>query len=381
MKLRLRRQRNPASIAGDVDGQALHEELTTSTSLEVARQNAHLRAATKWGTVLMLFGAILVVGSALSAESWTEAGISLGTGSVLAGLVFILEPRFVRHIGAEAGRTASATATTTATDVATRVVDERTAEITERVELLERLQALQDKITADRRTAASDLVRRVREQPDFESTAELLEKAQDQLLFSSLRLRTGQDHGTLVSMTWETISPDVLRVMGEYIAGGEYFDADALVEDHILLHAFSVFGEGSSAASPWLATQTLTEAWNAFLDTCERERVPTLDLGLPAVFEALTTSYAVMTDSRQRAPSDPRRIRGRLILLVNDEWAITDEGLESRIDGVSPWTAKAEESCPGGHDEQLWQEAVTYWSAVKLTVSPEAPSDGFDEPF
>ena len=372
VKLVLRRKTHPAAA----EGQARHGESLGMASSEASRRHAHKKAATIWGSVLIGTGLLALAGSLLRAMSWAEAGISIGTGLVMAGVVFVLEPRFVRDIGEVAGKAAIR--------VVDERVDERTAELTERVEHLESLRALQDRVTANRQSAESALLDKVREQPDFESTAELLEKAQDQRLFSDLRLRTGSDRETLMSMTWERASPDVLRALDEFAMSEEYeyLDADLLIGDHILLHVFSLTGEASSARSPWSPTQTMTEAWNAFLDACGREGVPATSIDLVTVFEALAASYEAMIDSRRSPPGDPRKIQGRLILLVNDEWAITDAGLESRVASYSSQSCPEEgERSPAGHDEQLWQEAVSYWPVVEATAPQGTPPNSFDEPF
>ena len=348
-------------------------------SSEVSRRHAHKKAATAVGSVLIGTGLLTLVGILWSTKLWAEAGIGIGTGFVMAGVVFVLEPRFVRDIG----EAIKPTTISTATDVATKVVDERAAELTERIEHLESLRELQGRITANRQSAESVLLDKVREQPDFESTAELLEKAQAQRLFSDLKLRTGSDRETLMSLTWESASPDVLRALAEFVMSEEYeyIDPDLLIGDHILFRVFSVIGEAYSASSPWSPTQTLTEAWNVFLNACDREGVPATSIDLVIVFEALAASYEAMIDSR-RSPSGPRKLQGRLILLVNDEWAITDAGLESRVASYSSQSCPEEgERSPAGHDEQLWQEAVSYWSVVEATAPQETPSDSWDEPF
>ena len=371
MKLVLRRKTQPATV----EGQARHRESSRMESSVASRRHAHKKAATIVGSVLIGTGLLALVGILLSAKLWAEAGISIGTGFVMAGVVFVLEPRFVRDIGEAAGKAA--------TEAVDERVDERTAELTERIEHLESLRELQDRITADRQSAAAALLAKVREQPDFESTAELLEKAHDQHLFSDLKLRTGSDRGTLMSMTWESASPDVLRALDEFVMSEEYeyIDPDFLIGDHILFHVFSLTEEASLVRSSWPPTQTLTEAWNTFLDACGHQGVPT-KFDMSVVFEALTASYGAMSDSRENPSGDPRRLQGRLVLLVNDEWAITDAGLESRLANYCSQSCPDEgEHCPAGHDEQLWQEAVFYWSVLESTASHETPPDPGDEPF
>lgn len=62
-------------------------------------------------------------------------------------------------------------------------------------------------------------------------------------------------------------------------------------------------------------------------------------------------------------PDTPQKLHGQLRLLVNDEWAITDAGLESRLSNYcseSLGEGREGENRPDGHDANLWDEAVFY---------------------
>ncbi len=275
----------------------------------------------------------------------------------MAGGVFVLEPRFVREIGEAAG--------TAATDTARRIVGESTAEIRERLERLENLQELQDRIAADRQAAESDLINKVGKHPDFESTSKLLERAENLCLFDDLELRTGCDR-TLMKLTW--VDADHLSRI-EYVEIGVMYPAPGeldLLSEHIVFSAISTTGKVPFAKSYWFNPETLQVAWNSFLDACQREDIPTTQIKVTEVFKALAESYQAMMDSRHRTRSDPRRLQGKLRLLVNDEWVITTAGLESRISSHCSQSHPAEDAqSPAGHNERLWQEAAHFF---RLTV-------------
>ena len=350
MKLILRSKISPArtpatrarQVLDDVDAQP-----PRATGGDTVDRVVQKKVATYWGIGLVATGVFAVVVSLLGEASWADAGTSIGTGFVIAGFVFVLEPRLVRDVSEAAG------------SVATQIVDASTAEIRARVERLENLGELQDRVAEDRGAATSDLVDRVREQPDFESTVDLLESAEDLRLFSDLRLRSGSDPRMLMSLAWEPSMSDVEKKYPD--CDPDFFVDNPQFRDHILIGAILPTEEVPVAESQWFSEQSLEDAWKEFLDACEREDVPTRDFELALVFQLLAESYETMLDSRRSPPSNPGRLRGRLILLINSEWAITEAGMESRIGGFcSESCPDGVEHCPTGHDESLWKEAVFY---------------------
>lgn len=331
----------------------------STSSGEATHHRTQKQMATIWGVLLIAAGLVSLGASLVGRAGWPEAGISIGTGAMVAGFVLMLEPRLVRDVSEAAGTVATTTAEKKATEVATRIVDESTAEMRERIEQLEGIQELQERVEADRQAEVAELIRKVGVHPDFESTAQLLGAARGKDLFSALQLKTGVDTEILMNMTlvpWD-------------------WEDDAI---RIELSSFGV--EGRSAQAYWEIGQTIEQAWNACLDACEREAVPTSDIDLATAFGSLASSYGAMIEARRRDLDDPARLRGRLRILVNDEWAITDVGLESRItDFHLPWYPNETYSCPGDHDAALWEEALL-WAPLWLDPDLDSQSDS-GEPF
>ncbi len=73
------------------------------------------------------------------------------------------------------------------------------------------------------------------------------------------------------------------------------------------------------------------EAAVRFWDACQSKDVLIEDINLAAVFQALAASYGAMIEARSSLPDTPQKLHGQLKLPVNDEWAITDAGLESKL--------------------------------------------------
>ena len=325
---------------------------------EVVRRSVEKKMATIWGFVLITGGLLVLLLSLLKEPTLPEAGLSISTGMLVAGFILVLERRLVRDIGKATGEAAATVAESKASEVAARVADEKTAEIKDRVEYLENVQKLQTKIAADRQNSVSLLMAKVREEPDFDSISELLEDAEKRQLFSDIKLRTGSNRDSLMSLGWnagfrpspaEAVDPDwpTLEQMEFYL-------------DEIWLSAVTASGE-ESALTCWSPGETVEEAWNNFLDACERDGIAPSKFDLPALFDMLAASYGAMTEARRSPEDSPRRLQGHLRMLVNDQWAITDEGLESRRSGlVLRSRPEGTAPCPEGHDEQLWQEAMIY---------------------
>ena len=253
-----------------------------------------------------------------------------------------------------AGTVATTAADRKATEVAQRIVEESTAEIRERIEQLETLRERQQRVEAKRHAATSQLIDKVREQPDFDSTLALLAEARMKDLFSPhFSLRCGSNQNLLMDLR---IDERLLPL----IATGELIDEDQICIE-ITVH--SPTGTLPSAESYWWGGESIEEAWNGFLDACESKAVPMEGIGLTDVFAALAASYGVMIDARRSPVGDPMRLQGELRLLVNDEWVITSAGLESRLSNDRFEGTPAmppNEDCPNGHDKSLWAEAVFY---------------------
>lgn len=303
--------------------------------------------ATLVGIGIFVLGLLVLGASRWYGTTWAEVGASFGTGLLLAGFVLWLEPRLVREVSETAGSVATTAADRTATEVAQRIVEENTAEIRERIDQLESLRDLQQRVEAERHAAASGLMDKVRERPDFDSTVELLVEAREKALFSErIHLRCGSNQDFLM-----------------YLYIGDHLVFLALGEDPIEdgqgpieITVYSPTDTFPSAESYWWAGEPVEEAWNSLLDACERKSVPIEGIDLTDVFESLAASYGAMIEARRSPAGDPRRLQGKLRFLVNDEWAMTTAGLESRLSTHS-FTL---EVCPEGHDTSQWEEAVYY---------------------
>ena len=326
MKLTRRRKEQPATGVA---------QKTLSPSRRVAygkvanRQTPKVRAAL-WGIALCVAtGVALVLFAIIQLDAAVaEVVASLGTGVLLAGFLLWLEPRLMRKVG----------------ETTQRIVDEGTAGLRERIAKLETL----------REAAASDLMDKVRERPDFDTTWELLTDADNRNLFSEdFKVRSGGNREILM----EIAISDWPRIMDELM------EPTPLDKFYIDIFAVSATEEAPVVASRWWRSESIDEAVVRFWDACQSKEVLTEEIDLAAVFQELTASYGAMIEARRSLPDTPQKLHGQLRLLVNDEWAITDAGLESRLNSYcleSFGEGGEGENRPDGHDANLWDEAIFY---------------------
>ena len=103
------------------------------------------------------------------------------------------------------------------------------------------------------------------------------------------------------------------------------------------------------------------------------------DFNLAYALDMLRRSIRVGATARQQPYGSPRRLRGKLIILINDDWVLTDHGLESISDDVVVKAGDAEGDDmmpPYGHDESLWGEAQTYFRTWMFELRQEIEEDG-----
>lgn len=101
------------------------------------------------------------------------------------------------------------------------------------------------------------------------------------------------------------------------------------------------------------------------------ERATKAGAAAAEAIEQRLVSHRLMVEARQAAEGSGKRLKGRLRLLINDEWALTDAGLEgTKSDLLYPWRSigrygenlerAGDFQCPPNCQEGLWDEAKTY---------------------
>lgn len=117
----------------------------------------------------------------------------------------------------------------------------------------------------------------------------------------------------------------------------------------------------------------------------KRTRLPYDKLSLETSFSLLNQSYRIMHAARQEPAGSIKSLTGRLQFLVNDEWVLTDVGLESTVSGTAFEYKRGilgtREGiriggipCPTGCDPTLWEEAQYYMQRMHWMTSDPRPS-------
>ena len=336
-----------------------------------------------WPLVLLLtgFGVITAIGGLAVADfdrsAFSGLLIEIGAGVGLVATVVLIERRLI-------GRISDA-----ASAVATETVRTETAGLQERIVRLENLDEAHEQERAHRRTSNEATVQRVlNDELTAAAVGELLVDAiEDRLLVDDtfgVRTGTAPDSPVLyfcalsaangVAALWLDFEP--LMISNQPI------DVPDLGE------MFAPRGTDSTVM--WIHDETAAEVASGLEAGLERTNTPANGFSFSYALTQLATSIEIMRVARAAPADDPRRLQGKLILLVNDDWVITTAGLESlSTPNRFPINAGAfgnllprHVRLPDGFDETLtgWEEAQT-WLTERQSVTILRGDEQLESPF
>jgi hypothetical protein len=244
-----------------------------------------------------------IIGLAFALEKWYQwtgvapsTLVNVGTGFLLAGLLFLLERRF-----------------TARAEAVVEAVDERIAQGTRKLETrLDDLQRRTDERIRQQGTRIDEAIEALNH-VSFPAITHALERVNRMgaLATSVARVQASADpDGVRLSFAWGTRP----------------------AEDRPALLVTAEFGgrRGRTGHHPqiqWLATQTAEEVGARLVDVLSHDGAPDQKLDWPLAISNLQRTLRVAVDSRRQAPG-AWHLRGLLIELVGDDWAITQQGLE-----------------------------------------------------
>ena len=289
--------------------------------------------------------ALLVAGLVLgrgSRDAWSNAVLSSSTGVFVLLLGTLATPYLRRAVQRE-------------TALIREDIRQQAEQIEERVVRLEELadrqqeqrSSLLGEIEADAQRISTDLSR--------ESVLDALQTAKrlNLLHLGHFRLRAST----------ELDGPEL------FLAGAEYDDSSELYLSfvpigfpRILMSGVPVDDESVVAWTPGIPPDEIMRRLLEKLMADNSAHYQSFDFA--RALHALQRSITLTADARQQPRNSPRRLQGRLITLINDEWVLTDHGLESVDDAAvvkAPVIEFAEMECPEGHDPDAWAEAVAYF--------------------
>jgi hypothetical protein len=290
------------------------------------RRSLVISAATVAVGVCMIFGGSLVQGD-YAQQVWLDIGAALVLFGPLYWVQSMLE-RGLREVRRQEQHTRSS-------------VEQLSHEIDSSVEQLSHeIEAIRQQTTAslddlrqvtlekveERRRTDEDAFRRFEEAPTFQSVVELLGRARELSAVSERGVRV-QLPATTLRLRFPISTRD---------ANGSFpvLDVGIEEEDGTVPHDVSeapVAMRGQQPV-PW-AAGTSAEAWAASIapELQKLNRYPGDDLFDPAgALQQLTTLLRVAVEARTRPPSGSMPRLRPIIEMPNDEWVITEDGLQSR---------------------------------------------------
>ncbi|MDF1597862.1 MAG: hypothetical protein P1T08_17415 [Acidimicrobiia bacterium] len=293
---------------------------------------------------LAALGAGLWLGKG-TADAWSSVLIELGAAIGLASVLVFLERRVVRRV-----------ATSTARAEAERV----TADLRDRIEHLEDVDAAQEQERSEQRRQAAARMESIR-QGGITSAAVgalLVEAVRDRLIDPDMfHVRTSSDPACPVLYMLSFVDPK--RVLTIYI-DFEPIEIDAqpiLVKGHPIPVPLK-----TDSTAMWTDQEPSVIA--AELQAgLERRNEPARGFGFGHSLERLLKSIQVMRDARAAEAESPARLEGLLRVLINDDWAYTSAGLEA-VAMETRFTVKA-----GG-----WPDGGGRWVGPYLRLSQEVRS-------
>ena len=309
-----------------------------------------------WLGVFILMAGILLVGLGWRWEgTWEDVFIEVGAAAGVGGIVLLYKQRFWRQVdqrAAEAGATAGQTAAAL-----------RTEALEERLVRLEGVSDLQADALVRQRAAAERLVNAVGDSPSFPNIFELLERASAQGLFMDRFLvATSNELGRpLLEVSLVSPLPEDQPIHIEPLVYFRIFELTPSTEEG------ERFRPARGGELIWRSEDSLSELADRIFDICVKLNLSYDSFMLDVSFASIMLNHHLMFNARQEPEDSAKRLHGKLLFGINDEWVLTDVGLEgTKSDHFYGWYdehgqrydyLRYPDSCPAGCSPDLWEEA------------------------
>ena len=308
-----------------------------------------------WGglVLVLLVGLVVLIGGLYlgrwSRDSWSNVVIEIGAAAVLFALGVAIQPFFLRRLRRATESVAKAT------------VSLETEDLRERLVQLEDITDGQYQGRQQRVERFDALLAKLRDNVSVESVGRALEVAHEYRLLN---------YGFFRVRTSNTIEGPELYFLPQ-IAGKEV--AWIWISFGIIDKLEKLDMGETSFAVP--ATRLGTVLWmkgkedaGQVAASLEEElikmNVPSFNYSFVEPLNRLIESIEIMFMSRNATSDSGCRVKGRLTVLINNEWALTSEGLEAihlpQVFGRRTIGDADNISCPTGASPELWYEALEY---------------------
>ena len=310
----------------------------------------------RWlGIALLMLGAGIIAGGIPIGDPTTAIAIEVGAAAAVGGIVLLFEPPLRRRLN----RTIA------------EAVAEGTAELEERIARPRDIGEIQAS-EIERQESDAQAVMESLDDPDtFSKVAELLDVAYTEGFFTEeIFVKTGMKRGQPL-LEIEVVHPQRIG-----------FSIHLLADSVISGKQFKLMSEGTAV---WDEGERRDIIIGRIVRACKILTVPHNELSLEVSFAQLKQSYRTMYAARQEPADSDKKLNGRLTFLINDEWILTDVGLESTVSGALFKYRKGimgtregidigDTPCPPGCDPVLWEEAQYYMQTMHWMTHDPWPS-------
>ena len=312
-----------------------------------------------WSIVLVALGAGLIGGGLWLGGTWADVAIEVGAAAGVGGIVLWFKPRLMRQVD----------------QVATQAAAAVTDKFTEQFVKLENIGELQANEVERQRSETKRIVTSIEEAVTFANVEAMLMHAYHQGFFRErLMVKTNTERGKplLEISPFSVNREDQLMPMGPQV----HFRVLSYVSSYNNRVELGPIDDGTTI---WQDGEDLQQIVGRIIGIYKRSRLPENELDFNLVFSHMIESFHLMTGTLQDPRQSTRTPRGKLALLINQEWALTDIGLEGitsdniftpgRKDGR--WVAidVSETPCPPDCDNDLWNEAKAYMDSMKVIIT------------
>ena len=314
----------------------------------------HSKASRWLGTGLLVLGIGIIAGGIPIGEPVEAIAIEIGAAAAVGGIVILFEPLIRRRLN----RTIK------------EAVRAGTAELEERIVQLGGIEEVQANELKRQQSDAEGVMTALDNPVTFSNVAELLDVAYTEGLFTE---------GVILKTSMERGQPllEVKMVSSQRIA----FSIHAPSDSQFRGTQFELMAEGTTV---WDEGEVRNIIIGEIVSAYKKLKLPHDKLSLETSFAQLKHSYRIMYATNQEPADSVKRLTGRLMFLVNDEWVLTDVGLESTgseivfppsktIMGTADGIHIANTPCPTGCDPALWEEAQYYMQRMHWMTSDPWP--------
>ena len=325
------------------------------------------RTSPWWGLGLILFGAGLVLGGYLFEGTWEDVAIEVGAAAGVGGIVLLFKPRLMRQVK----------------QVATQAAADHTEPLTRRVSNLENINDIQATEIKRQQSETERLITATEEEVTFANIEAMLMHAYHQGFFDErVLVKTNTELGKpLLEISPFSVNREDQLVAPMHQIFFRVFSQVSSLHNHVQL------GPIDQGIVVWNDGEEVQQIIGKIIGIYTRTRLPEDELDSNLVFSNLIDSFRLMSGTLRDTESETRRPTGKLVFYINEEWALTDIGLEStRSQNI--FTPKrneygerveidiADTPRPPDCDDDQWNEAKAYMDNMKTIVTGVATRSG-----